>query len=124
MSNQKRHLRAVNIPVRQLSPVSEGRRNILRKQLKEVSPPAVEHYESAMASYSIGRFAEGVELLVRALEIEPESFDFQYGLVDHYIKNGQLPEAGRLAEQMVATHPDNPVGRQMLNFINRTLGRE
>ena len=62
--------------------------------------------------------------LQHALESEPENFDFQYGLADHYIKTGQLLKAMRLAEQMVATHPDNPAGGQMLNFINRSLGRE
>ncbi len=34
--------------------------------------PAVEHYEAAMASYSTGQFAEGVEHLKTALEAEPE----------------------------------------------------
>ena len=51
--------------------------------------------------------------LQHALESEPENFDFQYGLADHYIKTGQLLKAMRLAEQMVATHPDNPAGGQI-----------
>jgi tetratricopeptide (TPR) repeat protein len=35
-------------------------------------PPAIEQYEAAMAAYSMGRFREGVNHLLNALEIEPE----------------------------------------------------
>ena len=82
------------------------------------------HYNLGLLYQFFRRNMRAEKELLRALEIEPTNFDFQYGLADHYIKNGQLPAARQLAEQMVATHPDNPAGRQMLNYINRTLGRE
>jgi tetratricopeptide (TPR) repeat protein len=39
---------------------------------RNAKAPVVEHYEAAMACYSTGRFAEGVEHLRTALEVEPE----------------------------------------------------
>jgi tetratricopeptide (TPR) repeat protein len=82
------------------------------------------HYNLGLLYQYLRRNMRAEKELLRALDIEPENFDFLYGLADHYIKTGQFPAARQLAEQMVATHPDNPAGRQMLNYINRTLGRE
>jgi len=43
---------------------------------RNAKAPAIESYESAMAAYSIGRFAEGVEHLKNALQLEPEQMKF------------------------------------------------
>jgi tetratricopeptide (TPR) repeat protein len=82
------------------------------------------HYNLGLLYQFLRRNIRAEQELRRALDIEPENFDFQYGLADHYIKNGQLLAARHLAEQMVATHPDNPAGRQILNYVNRNLGRK
>jgi tetratricopeptide (TPR) repeat protein len=82
------------------------------------------HYNLGLLYQYLHRNMRAEKELLQALKIEPTNFDFQYGLVDHYIKNGQLLAARHLAEQMVVTHPDNPAGRQILNFINRNLGRK
>jgi len=82
------------------------------------------HYNLGLLYQFLHRNLRAEAELQRALETDPDNFDFQYGLADHYIKQGQFLVARRLAKQMVAAHPDNPTGRQMLDFINRTLGRE
>lgn len=48
----------------------EGTESLPRRRGRR--PPAVEEYEAAMAAYSMGRFREGVDHLLNALEIEPE----------------------------------------------------
>ena len=58
-----------------------------------------------------------------ALMLEPENLDFQYGLADHYLKRGMLQEAKGIAEQMAALHPDNPIGSQILNYIESIKGK-
>jgi hypothetical protein len=55
--------------------------------------------------------------------LEPENLDFQYGLADHYLKRGMLQEARRIAEKMATMHPDNPIGSQILNYIDKNMGR-
>ena len=63
------------------------------------------------------------ERLRRALELEPDNLDFQYALADHYIKRGLLEQAIPVVERMIVTHPDNPIGGQIMEYIRRTLGR-
>jgi hypothetical protein len=57
------------------------------------------------------------------LALEPGNLDFQYGLADHYLKRGLLEQARPIAEMMASQHPENPIGGQMLQFIQRSTGR-
>ena len=61
--------------------------------------------------------------LVDRLPPMPDNIDFLYGLADYYLKRGLLDNARRVAERMVATHPDNPLGNQILNYIYRNQGK-
>ena len=58
-----------------------------------------------------------------ALELEPLSLDFQYGLADHYLKRGLFEEARPIVENMILMHPENPIGKQLLAFIQSNTGR-
>ena len=62
---------------------------------------------------------EAEAALLRALEIQPNSLDYLYALADHYLKRGRLNRARHIAEQMIAKHPDKPIGSEILNFINQ-----
>ena len=84
--------------------------------------------ERARVRYNLGlllqhmkRDMEAEAALLGALEIEPENLDYLYALADHYLKRGKLLQARDIAEQMIAKHPDNPVGRDILNYINKQL---
>jgi hypothetical protein len=46
--------------------------------------------------------------LLKTLEIEPDCLDYLHAVADHYIKRGKFE---------AAKHPDNPLGRQMLRFM-------
>lgn len=58
-----------------------------------------------------------------ALTLDPMSLDYQYGLADFYLKRGRFEEARPIVEDMVSFHPENPIGEQMLNFIQSNTGR-
>lgn len=78
----------------------------------EVSPPAIEHYETAMAAYSIGRFAEGVEHLSRALEIEPEQLaPLRVHLARGYWLSGEKQKA-------LALYEDELLENDEMAFVN------
>ena len=86
--------------------------------------------EHARIHYNLGLLyqylqdAERAESRLRAaLSLEPQNLDFQYGLVDHYLKRGLFEKARPIAEDMVSTHPENPVGSQMLNYIRMNTGK-
>jgi Tfp pilus assembly protein PilF len=61
--------------------------------------------------------------LKAALMLEPGSLDFQYGLADFYLKRGRFEQARTIAETMASTHPENPIGNQILEFIRRNSGQ-
>jgi tetratricopeptide (TPR) repeat protein len=82
------------------------------------------HYNLGLLYQFLGRLDRAESSLAAALALEPDSLDYQYALADHYIKTGRFDEARPIAEKMMATHPEEPVGRQMLEFILRNSGRQ
>jgi tetratricopeptide (TPR) repeat protein len=65
------------------------------------------------------RDAEAEAALQAALEIEPGNLDYLYALADHYLKRQKFVRARQIAEQMIAKHPNNSIGHEILNFINQ-----
>jgi predicted Zn-dependent protease len=72
----------------------------------------------------MGADVSAVAELKAALALEPRSLDYQFGLADHYLKRGRFEEARPIVEDMVSMHPENPIGSQMLNFIQSNTGRQ
>ena len=95
----------------------------LEKAAKGMPDRARIHYNLGLLYQQLQRIMRAEKELQRALMLEPESLDFQFGLADHYLKRGMLQEARLIAEKMAAMHPDNPIGRQILNYIDRNQGR-
>jgi tetratricopeptide (TPR) repeat protein len=81
------------------------------------------HYNLGLLYQSLQDPARAGNELHAALAIEPQNLDFQYGLADHYLKMGRFEEARPIVENMVRMHPGNPIGKQMLDFIQRNTGR-
>jgi len=57
--------------------------------------------------------------LQKALGLEPTNMDYLYALADFYLKRNRLAEAKKVAENMVAAHPDQRVGKELLEIIER-----
>jgi len=77
------------------------------------------HYNLGLLLQIVKRDAEAEAALLAALDIEPDNLDYLYALVDHYLKRQKFTQARQIAEQMIVKHPDNSVGREILNFINQ-----
>ena len=84
--------------------------------------------DRARVQYNLGlllqhlkRDVDAEAALLGALEIEPDNMDYLYALADHYLKRGKLIQARPLAERMIAKHPQNSVGKDILNYINNSL---
>jgi len=75
-------------------------------------------YNLGLLLQHLKRDPEAEAALLGALEIEPNNLDYLYALADFYLKRGNLTKARILAEQMVAKHPRQSVGQEILNFIN------
>ena len=86
--------------------------------------------ERARIHYNLGLLythlqnISGAEAELRAaLVLEPRNLDFQYALAEHYLKRNLFEQARPIVEDMASMHPENPIGGQMLNFIQRNTGR-
>jgi tetratricopeptide (TPR) repeat protein len=91
-----------------LSEAADGMPNIARV-----------HYNLGLLQQQLGKEQEAEASFRRALEIEPDSIDFLYALAEYYLKRGRLPEARIVAEQMISSHPTNPLGTDLQNWIER-----
>jgi predicted CXXCH cytochrome family protein len=79
------------------------------------------HYNYGLALQAVGRVGEAEAALRRALDVEPENIDFLFALADHYVKRGELRRALTLADRMIALEPDNPIGRQVKQYVEGQL---
>jgi len=91
----------------------------LEKAVKGLPDRARIHYNLGLLYQRIERIMRAEKELQLAMMLEPQNIDFQYGLADHYLKRSMLPEARRIAEKMAAMHPDSPIGKQLINYIDR-----
>jgi tetratricopeptide (TPR) repeat protein len=76
-------------------------------------------YNLALLLQHLKRDTEAEAALLTALEIEPDNLDYLYALADHYLKRQKLVHARRIAEQMIAKHPDKSIGYEILNFVGK-----
>jgi Tfp pilus assembly protein PilF len=93
----------------------------LTKAAKGMPHRARIHYNLGLLQQYLKKDVAAEASLLAALDIEPDQIDFLYALVDFYLKRGRLPEARRMARQMVAKHPLNTTGHNLLEFINKRL---
>ncbi|MGB9441637.1 MAG: multiheme c-type cytochrome [Desulfobacterales bacterium] len=79
------------------------------------------HYNLGMLLDFLQRDMEAESVLLRALEIEPVNIQYLNASAEFYLKRQRYREAKKIAERMVAAHPLNPRGRDLLESINRKL---
>jgi len=77
------------------------------------------HYNYGLLLAQMGRDAKAETALSKALGIEPQSIDYMYALIDFYFRRDRVDKALELAEQMIAAHPDNPLGHDIKASIER-----
>jgi tetratricopeptide (TPR) repeat protein len=82
------------------------------------------HYNLGLLLQHLKRDSEAEAALTRALELEPDNMDYLYALADFYMKRGQWKKAEDIAKQMVANHPDHPMGQKLLKSLRRHLQNE
>ena len=79
------------------------------------------HYNLGMLLDFLQRDMEAESVLLRALEIEPVNIQYLNASAEFYLKRQRYREAKKIAERMVAAHPLNPMGPDLLESINRKL---
>ena len=57
--------------------------------------------------------------MLKALNREPENFDFLYAVCTFYLEIKHNSKAAGYARQLIAKFPANPVGNQLLQLASR-----
>jgi tetratricopeptide (TPR) repeat protein len=79
------------------------------------------HYNLGLLLQFLKRDADAKAALIKALELESDNLDYLYALADFYLKKGRFQQAKNVAEQIVAKHPTQRIGHEMLNLIEKNL---
>ena len=81
------------------------------------------HYNLGLLYQFQQDFPKTEHSLRNALALEPRNLEYQYALAEHLLKLRRFEDARPIVEEMISTHPENPAGRQMLDFIKRNTGQ-
>jgi len=76
------------------------------------------NYNTGLMLQYLGRNKEAETELLKALDKDPNNFDFLYALADHYIKTEQPQKALKIGEKLKLLYPDNQMGSNIINYIN------
>jgi Tfp pilus assembly protein PilF len=81
------------------------------------------HYNLGLLLQHMGKGPEAERSLLKALELEPRNLDYLYAAADHYVKAGRFGEARKIAERMIAAHPSQRIGHDLLEYLNGQYSR-
>jgi len=76
-------------------------------------------YNLGLLLQALKRDPQAEAALQKASSLEPANLDYLYALADFYLKRNRLAEAKKVAEKMVAAHPNQRVGKELLELIER-----
>jgi tetratricopeptide (TPR) repeat protein len=96
----------------------------MEKASKGMPERARVHYNLGLLLQYLRQDAEAEAALLKALKLDTDNMDYLYALADHYLKRGKLQKAKIIAEQMVAKHPDQRIGHELLEFIERNMPKK
>jgi len=82
------------------------------------------HYNLGLLLQYLQQYADAEAALLKALKLNTDNMDYLYALADLYLKRGKLQKAQGIAEQMIAKHPDQRIGHELLKIIERNLRKE
>jgi len=77
------------------------------------------HYNLGLLQQSLGLTQGAETALRRAVELEPDNFDFLFGLADHYAKRGRPGDALAYAERMLVLQPQSPLAQDLAAWCRR-----
>ena len=79
------------------------------------------HYNLGLLRQHLKQDSDAEASLLKARELEPDNLDYLYALTDFYVKRKKWQEARSMAADMVARHPTQRIGHDMLRLIEKNL---
>jgi Tfp pilus assembly protein PilF len=79
------------------------------------------HYNLGLLLQHLKKDSDAESSLLKAQKLEPDNFDYLYALADFYLKRRKLIKAKRLAKEMVARHPNQQIGHDILGLTEKSM---
>jgi Tfp pilus assembly protein PilF len=95
--------------------------NYLKQAARGQPTRARIHYNLGLLLQYLNQDLDAEAALRKAQELEPDNLDYLYALADFYLKRNKLQQARRIAEEMVARHPGQRVGHDILKIIEKNF---
>ena len=76
-------------------------------------------YNLGLLQASLGQDDEAEGALFKAMELEPGNPDYLFALADFYLKRNRPQRARIYAEILIEKYPQNPIGYQLIQVIER-----
>ena len=79
------------------------------------------HYNLGLLLQQLKQDSDAEASLLKAQELAPDNLNYLYALADFYLKRKKLQKARSIAREMVARHPNQRVGHDILQIIEKNL---
>jgi Tfp pilus assembly protein PilF len=79
------------------------------------------HFNLGLLYDYLGKGQQAEAALSRAIALEPGNLDYLQALARQYLKRGDIPAADRVADQMIAHHPEDRNALALKAFIKRKM---
>jgi tetratricopeptide (TPR) repeat protein len=93
--------------------------NYLKQAAKGMPERARIHYNLGLLLQQLKQDSDAEASLIKAKELAPDNLDYLYALADFYLKRGKLKKAKSIAKEMVARHPNQRIGHDILGLIEK-----
>jgi Tfp pilus assembly protein PilF len=95
--------------------------NYLKQAAKGLPERARIHYNLGLLLQHLKKDSDAEASLLKAQELEPDNLDYLYALADFYLRRKKLQQARSIAKEMVARHPTQRIGHDILNLIEKNV---
>jgi Tfp pilus assembly protein PilF len=95
--------------------------NYLKQAAAGMPDRARIHYNLGLLLQHLKKDSDAESSLLKAQELEPDNFDYLYALADFYLKRRKLIKAKRFAKEMVARHPNQQIGHDILDLTEKSM---
>jgi tetratricopeptide (TPR) repeat protein len=95
--------------------------NYLNQAAKGMPDRARIHYNLGLLLQQLKQDSDAEASLLKAKELAPDNLDYLYALADFYLKRKKLQKARSIAQEMITRHPNQRIGHDILQLIEKNL---
>ena len=95
--------------------------NYLNQAAKGMPNRARIHYNLGLLLQQLKQDSDAEASLLKAKELAPDNLDYLYALADFYLKRKKLQKARSIAQEMITRHPNQRIGHDILQLIEKNL---